>query len=217
MKVFSEDIKEIFYPFFRKVNFSKGNILWHEGDTNGTMILIESGRVKIFRVMPDGSSVTFFILHTGDLFGLLPMVDGGPYPVSAETLEDVSALAITHQEFKDVLKKNPSLALLVMKHLSAHLRNAFDIIARRSTRDALPVVASALLSLAKKNNSTGNIITLPVASREYAMLIGITPETLSRKITKLVKLGILERVDVNSFKIINISQLKSLSFPLNFL
>lgn len=212
----NDEIKRIFSPYFSDTRFRKGEMLWHEGDTGGTMILIVSGRVKIFRVMPDGSSVTFFILQAGDLFGFLPMVDGGPYPVSAETLEEVSALTISHREFRDILEKDPSMALPVMKHLSAHLRNTFDVIARRSSRDALPVVASAFLNLAESSDSPGNTITLPVSSREYALLTGLTPESFSRKITELVKLGVIERLDINSFKINDLSELKSLSFPLNF-
>lgn len=213
----NDEIKKIFSPYFRDTRFRKGETLWHEGDTGGTMILIVSGRVKIFRVMPDGGSVTFFILQTGDLFGFLPMVDGGPYPVSAETLEEVTGMSISHRQFRDILKKDPSMALPVMKHLSAHLRNAFDIIARRSSRDALPVVASAFLNLAESSDLPGNIITLPVSSREYALLIGLTPESFSRKITELVKLGVIERLGINSFKITGISELKSLSYPFNFL
>jgi CRP/FNR family transcriptional regulator len=212
-----DEIKDIFSPYFHEINFPRGEMLWHEGDSDGMMILIISGSVKIFRIMPDGNSVTFFILQSGDLFGFLPMVDGGPYPVSAETLEDLSALAITHLEFRNILKKNPSMALPVMQYLSNHLRNAFDIIARRSSKDALPLVASAFLNLYNNGTDSNNIITLPVSSREYALLIGLTPESFSRKITELVRLNVIQRLDINTFRIIDKEKLKDISFPINFL
>ncbi len=213
----NEKIKDIFLPYFREIKFPKNTILWHEGDTDGMMFLIIKGSVKIFRVLPDGSSVTFFILHDNDLFGFLPMVDGGPYPVSAEALEEVDAMAISHEEFRGIVKKNPSMALPVMQYLSTHLRNAFDIISKRSSRDALPLVASAFLNLLKNESAPDCIITLPVSSREYALLIGLTPESFSRKITELVKQGVVQRLDVNSFRILDRDKLKELSFPINFL
>jgi len=213
----SDEIKEIFSPYFKEVQFPRGKVLWNEGDTSGMMVLIIRGSVKIYRIMPDGNSVTFFILHSGDLFGFLPMVDGGPYPVSAETLEEVSALAITHNQFRDILSKNPSMAFPVMQYLSSHLRNAFDIIAQRSSKDALPLVASAFLKLLENKTSSENNVTLPVSSREYALLIGLTPESFSRKITELVKLGIIIRMDINSFKITDAEKLKEISYPMNFL
>lgn len=213
----TDEIKDIFSPYFKAIKFPRGEILWNEGDTDGMMILIITGSVKIFRNMPDGNSVTFFILQSGDLFGFLPMVDGGPYPVSAETLEDLSALAITHLEFRNILKKFPSMALPVMQYLSNHLRNAFDIIAKRSSKDALPLVASAFLNLYNNVTDSKDVITLPVSSREYALLIGLTPESFSRKITELTKLGIVQRLDINTFRIIDPEKLKDISFPINFL
>lgn len=215
----TDEIKKIFSPYFREVYFERGEILWNEGDTEGMMVLIVSGSVKIYRVLPNGNAVTFFILKKGDLFGFLPMVDGGPYPVSAETLGEVSALAVTHNQFNDILKKNPAMAIPVLRYLSSHVRNAFDIIVKRSLKDALSLVATAFLGLLDTSDrfNTDSVVTLPVSSKEYALLIGLTPESFSRKITELVELGIINRVDINKFRITDIDKLKNLSFPANFL
>lgn len=215
----TDEIKDIFSPYFREISFKKGEVLWHEGDSEGMMVLINTGSVKIYRVMPNGTEVTFFILRNGDLFGFLPMVDGGPYPVSAVTLDDVSALAVTHKQFESIIKNNPGMSLPVLKHLSSHLRNAFDIIVKRSSKDALSIVASALTGLSVGSNkmSYENIVTLPVSSKEYALLLGLTPESFSRKITELVEFGIIIREDVNRFRIVDNAKLKDLSLPVNFL
>jgi predicted transcriptional regulator len=44
---------------------------------------------------------------------------------------------------------------------------------------------------------------LPVSSREYAGLAGLTPESFSRGITKLADLGIIHRLKANSFQILD--------------
>jgi len=55
----NNEINKVLLPYFREVNFRRGKVLWHEGDTDGMMVLIISGSVKIFRITPDGGSVTF--------------------------------------------------------------------------------------------------------------------------------------------------------------
>ena len=69
------------------------------------------------------------------------------------------------------------------------------IFGRLSTRCVVPRTAAALVSLAvqSKGGGTLEIISLPVFSREYAGLAGLTPESFSRGITKLADLGIIPR------------------------
>ncbi len=210
----AEEIRELFAPYFVEMNFQKNVTLFHEGDVDGMMIFILEGSVKIFRVLPDGNSITFFILDQGNFLGFLPMIDGGPYPVSAETLDEVKALVITHKDFTKILKSDPELALPVLQYLAKRFRNAFDIIVKRSNRDALPVVASAFLELYKRESR--NDITLPVSSKEYALSIGLTPESFSRKVSELVKENIIQRIDINKFKILDVDKLRAFSSPINF-
>ena len=83
------------------------------------------------------------------------------------------------------MRQDPDVAVFLLGHLAKRLRGAFDQIERLSTRGTLPRIASALFSLSVSPGSKESlkIISLPVSSREYAALMGLTPESFSRGIT----------------------------------
>jgi len=214
----SRDIKSALSPYFRSARYFRSETLWREGDTKGMLVSLVEGRVKIYRLTADGRAITLYIMRPGNVFGFLPLIDGGPYPVSAEAIEVVNAMVITHAQFLEALNDDPRAALPLLRFLSGHLRTAFDLIMRLSSRDALSRVVSALQGLLEEQEAlTRGVIELPVSSREYAALLGLTPESFSRKITELVEMGVLERAGVNRFLIIDSDRLSSLSVPGIFL
>jgi CRP-like cAMP-binding protein len=217
-KSLSRDIKSALSPYFRTARYFRSETLWREGDAKGMLVSIVEGRVRVYRLMPDGKAVTMYIMRPGDVFGFLPLIDGGPYPVSAEAIEDVNAMVITHAQFLEALNDDPRAALPLLRFLSGHLRTAFDLIMRLSSRDALSRVASALCGLLEEQEALARgEIELPVSSREYAALLGLTPESFSRKITELVEMDVLERAGINRFRIIDYEKLSSIAVPGMFL
>lgn len=175
------------------------------------MIIIISGKVKIFRLLAGGKQAAIYIFGPGDTFGFLPLIDGIPYPASAEVVHDVEALVMTREKLHAVMRQNPEIAIFLLGHMGKRLREAFDQIGRLSTRGAINRTAAALISLSVQSGSGGNleIVTLPVSSREYSALLGLTPESFSRGITKLVDMGIIHRLKANSFQILNHEKLLS--------
>ncbi len=208
---FTCEIERILSPYFSKMHFKSGHMLWNEGETAGQMISIITGKVKIFRPLSGGKQAAIYIFGPGDTFGFLPFIDGSPYPASAEVVNDIEAMVMTREKLHAVMKKDPEVAIFLLGHLGKRLREAFDQIERLSTRGAIPRTAAALLSLSAQSGSTTSleIISLPVSSREYATLAGLTPESFSRGITKLADMGIIHRLKPNSFQILDHERLLS--------
>ncbi|HOT47120.1 MAG TPA: Crp/Fnr family transcriptional regulator [Spirochaetota bacterium] len=209
------DIRSSLSPYFRSARYFRSETLWREGDTNGMLVSLLEGRVKIYRIAPDGKAVTLYVMRPGDVFGFLPLIDGMPYTVNAEAMDDINAMILTHEQFIEAMKEDPRAALPLLRYLSGHLRSSFDIIMRLSSRDALSRVASALAGLLEEGDQRSNegVIVIPVSSKEYASLLGLTPESFSRKITELADMGILERAGVNRLRIIDHKRLSSMAVP----
>jgi CRP/FNR family transcriptional regulator len=191
-------------------HFGKGECLWREGETPGLLVSIRSGRVKTFRVLPTGGTVTVFLFVPGDVFGFLPLLDGGPYPSSAQAVEPVEADVMSRSAFHQILVAEPALALELVTLLGHRLRQAFDVIRSVSTPGARSRVASALLALVPDVRPPGVRlrIQLPVSAHEFAGALGMVPETFSRAVSGLTKDKILRRIRPGRLEVLDLAGLE---------
>ncbi len=184
-------------------------MLWREGDDAGMLVAIESGRVKAYRSLPGGPSVTIYIFGPNDVFGFMPLLDGQPYPASARALDQVRALVVSREDLRAGVEHDPALALTLVKLLATRLRDAFERIERSSIIDVLHRVAASLASLLEEgSDSPLAIVELPVRAREFAGAIGVAPGSFSRAITKLVKAGVLHRLGPRRFQVLDPAALR---------
>ena len=59
------------------VRYSKGEIIFHEGDLGNEMYVIQSGKVRIFKNI-SGIDQTLAVLEKGDFFGEMAVLEGIP-------------------------------------------------------------------------------------------------------------------------------------------
>jgi CRP/FNR family transcriptional regulator len=197
-------------PHSHRRVFASGDLLWREGDDDGMLVAIESGRVKIFRVLPNDDTVTLYLFGPGDMFGFMPFFDGRPYPASAQALEEVTAMVVSRADLQSAFRKDPGVALALVRLLAIRLRQAFDRIENLSLPEVLPRVAAALATLVPEEAPAGPllVIDLPVRSSEFAAAIGVAPESLSRAITKLVEAGTLHRLAPRRYQVLDLPALR---------
>jgi CRP/FNR family transcriptional regulator len=198
--------RDILAPHLHRRRFAAGTLLWREGETSGLLVALESGRVKIYRLLPTGRAVTMFIFGPGDVFGFLPFLDGEPYPGFAQALEDAEAQVMSRDELLSAVRADPQLAIALIGLVGRRLREAMRRIEGLSSPGVLPRVASALVALLPDSRGPGAaaaIIRLPVSGGEFAAAVGITPETLSRSLTRLVSARVLHRLGPGRFQVLD--------------
>lgn len=191
-------------------SFRRGQLLWSEGDTDGLLVFLKSGRVKIYRLLPNGKAITLYIFGKGSVFGFMPFFDGAPYPAYAQALDDCEAEVISRSGLRQAVQKDPDLAIVLIKHLAQRLRDAFKTIERLQSRGTDSKVAAALGALVEESSNLAGrpvFVTLPFSSHEYAQSLGLTPESFSRSITHLVEKRILKRLQRNRFQVLDLEAL----------
>ena len=174
------------------------------------LVALERGRVKAYRVLPNGNAVTLLLFGPGDVFGFMPFLDGRPYPATAQALDEVEALVVSRADLTAAFERDPHVALALVRLLATRLREAFDRIESSSVPEVLPRVAAALAALLPDEPAPGAlaVIELPVRSSEFAAAIGVAPESLSRAITKLVEARVLHRLAPRRFQVLDASGLR---------
>ncbi|WP_127837062.1 Crp/Fnr family transcriptional regulator [Clostridium prolinivorans] len=202
-------LKKVIGKITRK-KYKKGQILFFEGDVSDKFYIINKGKVKIFKYTKEGKEQILYILSEGDFIGYLSLLKKGKFDFNAEALDDVNMCILTKDAFDDIVKKNPEISLKILENLHDRVVSLENLVKILSTKDIEARIADLLKVFAREfghEEEEGIIIDMPLSREEMANYIGVTRETMSRKLSAMEDEGILELI--GNKKII-IKDLKSL-------
>lgn len=208
-----KQLKEITDVIIRK-EYKKGTMIFLEGDVSDKLYLITKGKIKIFRYTKEGKEQILYIMSEGDFVGDLSLLKKERFKFNAEALEDTKLCILTKEDFDRILKKNPEIALKILEVLYDRIVALEDSVQRLGTKDAESRLAGLLLSLIKdfgKPTDKGIELDIPLNREDMANYIGVTRETISRKLSSLQEEGIIEIVGNKKIIIKNLEELEYLS------
>ena len=102
--------------------YDKDTIITREGDVSDVLYIILSGSVKVFLENPQGECITLRVLHRGDYFGELSLLDESTRSASVTTLEKTMLAILDKEEFMHCLHKTPEIAISLCAELSRRMR-----------------------------------------------------------------------------------------------
>lgn len=167
----------------RRSEIPKGTILFSEGEEARGFYVPVSGKVKIYKVTPEGRERVLRIAEPGRTFAEAAIFDLGIYPANAATLERSVLLFFPKQEVLHLLKSNVQLAINMIGGISRLLREFMDQMEAIAFRDVPSRLARYLLDLAETGRSP---VELPLSKTQLAVNLGTVSETLSRTFRKMV-------------------------------
>ena len=177
----------------QKRNLTKGEILFYEKDEAKHLTLLTEGIVKIFKTDPKNNEIVLHRFSPFSLIAEMAVLEGVPYPASAEFLTDGSVIEINFERFTQEFLHKPNVALNFFKSLSKKIKYLESVIALNLVLDSTARVAKYVCEHDGKMSMKHNLV---------AQYLHMTPETLSRMFKKLVKLGLIEK-DGNDYLIKN--------------
>jgi ATP-binding cassette subfamily B protein len=133
---------------FVPVSFPFGGVLASEGQAADALYVLVSGRARVVKRTDTGDEVPLNILHAGDTFGEIEMIDGRPRPTTVRASSDVLALRLDRGAFEEVLDADPNIRTyleLQLKHstLQGFFRG-FPPFARLSAEAVVGIVLAEL-------------------------------------------------------------------------
>lgn len=172
-------------------HFSRGDVIFSEGDHGNGFYVVVDGQVKIHKVSLDGKEKILHIFGPGEPFGEVPVFTGRAFPANAESLSKSRLLFFPKDNFVALIMKNPSLALSMLGVLSMRLREFTVQIEHLALKEVPGRIASYLLYVSVEQESL-NRIELEISKGQLASLLGTIPETLSRIFSKMSSQGLIE-------------------------
>jgi CRP/FNR family transcriptional regulator len=208
-KGLSQDQIQQVYRIAENRFYDKGRFIFAEGDEGIGFYVVAAGKVKIYKVSPDGKEQILHIYGPGNPFGEVPVFSGDNFPASAEALVKSHLLFFPRKAFVNLIVQNPSLCLNMLAVLSLRLREFTLQIENLSLKEVPGRLASYLIYLiSEQGNET--LVRLVISKGQLASLLGTIPETLSRIFAKMSSQGLIQ-VNGRNIQILNIQGLSDLA------
>lgn len=172
-------------------SYQKGQLIFAEGDEGVGFYVVASGRVKVYKISPDGKEQIFHIFGPGEPFGEVAVFTGRPFPAFAEAFAQSDVLFFSRDAFIGLIRNDPTLSLSMLAVLSVRLRKFTKLIEDLSLKEVPSRVAEYLLYMSGKGHDTARI-ELDITKGQLAGLLGTIPETLSRILSKMNKLKLIK-------------------------
>jgi len=191
--------------------YKKGDLLCSQGEKSDTLFIINEGKVKISKLTKEGKEQIIHIFTSGDFFGELSLFSSDEtYSFDAFAISDVKICTLTKQDMNKIIINNPEISLKLLQVITRRLAQTENLAQNLATNDAEIRIASMLLEFCEKYGvavDQGLQINLPINREEMASYVGVTRETISRKLSIFEELGI---ISLKGNKVLIIKQLDML-------
>jgi CRP-like cAMP-binding protein len=182
-------------------------LIYAPADTEPTVLILASGRVKIYDLTSEGRETILAFIEQGELFGELAALDGEPRQEFAEAVESSEILAIPGEDFLTLLGSRADLALSVTRLVGLRRRrieNRLRNILFLPSRARLVRLLIELIETHGELLGTRHTIRFPLTHQDLASLIGVTRETVTLTLHQLQEEGLIaverQRVTVNNMR-----------------
>lgn len=159
-------------------NYPKNAIIMTEGDHSDTILLIVSGRVKIYVSDENNKELVLDILGPGQCFGEM-VLDEGPRSASVMTLEPCQMAMLTRASFRSYLADHPEVAIGLIRHLINRCRALTENAKDLALMDVYGRLSKLLLSLAEEEEGR-LVIREKLTKQAIGERIGASREMVSR-------------------------------------
>ena len=129
----------------------KNEPIYFAQEPSNSIFFLKKGRVKLTRISDDGKEMIIGLVNPGEVFGEMSILDMDERNDFATTMDDCLVCAISKDDFKEFLEKNPSLNLKISKLIGFKLKKYSERIEELVFKDAEQRVISFILSLAKEH------------------------------------------------------------------
>jgi CRP/FNR family cyclic AMP-dependent transcriptional regulator len=165
-----------------------GEMLFSEGDPCSGLYIVVTGRIRIFKMSPNGREQVLAVEGPGSSIAELPVFDGGTYPASASALHASETLFVSRQDLRALCLEKPEVSLKLLQVVGGRLRRLVGIIEELS----FTTVRHRLISWIMRQAGGNKKFVLETSHQELAAQIGTVRELVSRNLARLQAQGFIE-------------------------
>jgi CRP/FNR family transcriptional regulator, cyclic AMP receptor protein len=167
--------------------YPPGSLLFLEKqDARGVFVLC-AGQVKLSISSSGGKTLILRIAKPGEILGLMSVISGNPYEVTAETIHPCQVAYVRRDDFLRFMTKHPEVYQGVVKQLTSLYDGACEQLRTVGLSASAPERLARLLlqwSAGGKQTQQGTQFTMPLTHEEMGEFVGTTRETVTRTLSE---------------------------------
>jgi CRP-like cAMP-binding protein len=179
---------EEFPPNVSTRKYTKGAMIFSEGEPGDELYIIQTGSVKIVKIA-DNNEVLLAVLKTGDIFGEMALLESKLRTACAVAYEDCVLLTVNRANFARMVATQPQIVARLTTLLSERIWFIYKQIANTLVEDPMGRVYDALLIQLEKNRVDTNAqqsYLFDFGLNELTNMVGLSPAEGSQVIKKLM-------------------------------
>lgn len=166
----------------RSRKFPRGSLIYVPSDQSDSMLLLLSGRVKIYHLTADGKQALLALIDPGELFGELSVLGDGRREEFAEAMDAAHVVSIPRDVVQTLMEEHSTVSLGVTKLLGLRrrrLERRLKSLLFRCNRERLIHLLIELLEKYAEPKPEGMLISIRLSHQDLANIIGSTRETVT--------------------------------------
>ena len=195
--------------------FAAGELILAQDDASQDVFFIISGEVRVQFLDKSGKDTLFRVEGAGEMFGELSALDGARRSATIQAEEDCWLAFMNPSDFRAVLTRHPEIALDTLQWLIGLVRELSE---RLHAFNVLPVKQRVRIDLLRLAHAAGvdanrAVLAPPPRHADIAARVGTHREGVTRELTELQKLGLLERIvldDRRALAVVDVTRLEQL-------
>ncbi|MDS1002344.1 Crp/Fnr family transcriptional regulator [Clostridium sporogenes] len=181
-----EELLEVVKTINHK-EYNRGDIIFTEGNMANTLYFINEGNIKLYKYTKDGKEQILHVLSEGEFFGELDLIKPSKYGFNSKAIVNSKICTLTKDEMKDIIMRKPEIGIKVLETVGERVSKIENLVQNLATNDVDSRLAYLLIDLMERYGEIieKNIsIKSPLSREDMANYIGVTRETISRKLKK---------------------------------
>lgn len=183
------EIQRIFEQEGSTRRFSKGDMLYHQGDSAESFYYLKKGRARVFMTSPDGAEKTLSTASGGEILGEAAFFDKMPRISSACATADAEVVIVDESRLIALIQKSPKLALELLKIQATRIRQLSAQIDAITFMQADGRISRLLMQNAREENGRK---TVSLTHEEIAAIVGVNRVTVSKILNRFKKSGSIQ-------------------------
>ncbi len=187
-------------------SFERSEMIYMAGDKGDKLFVIHSGKVKVSRISDTGKEQVIRVLGSGEFMGELSLFSDSDLKDNAEALSKVIMCVIRAEDLKGLMEKYPGISIKIVEELSKRLERVEGMIENISIHTVERRIADILMNF---SNEKGEI-KLNMSRADLASHMGMSGETLSRKLRAFEEEGWIKLIGHRRIEILNKNALENI-------